>query len=314
MITIMKYSPENKNEWNEFLHQAKNNLFMFDRNYMEYHSDRFTDHSLMFYKEKSLVALLPANQEERTLFTHGGLTYGGFISGDTMKQETMMECFDELKVYCRNSNINKVLYKVIPYFYHLQPAEEDKFALFYNKARIRKVEASTVIDLQRPIHMAKLRCRQIKKAEKSGLIVVVGNEFEDYQDYIELVDTVLQENHSVKAVHTADELYLLYNRFPENIHLYMAKLNNILVAGTVLFEYRDVIHTQYLATNDDGRKIGALDLTINEVINHYVYRKKYLDFGISTENAGKYLNKGLISQKEGFGGRTVVYETWELDI
>lgn len=53
MITIMKYSPENKNEWNEFLHQAKNNLFMFDRNYMEYHSDRFTDHSLMFYKEKA---------------------------------------------------------------------------------------------------------------------------------------------------------------------------------------------------------------------------------------------------------------------
>lgn len=34
---------------------------------------------------------------------------------------------------------------------------------------------------------------------------------------------------------------------------------------------------------------------------------------ISAEDGGRYLNEGLIAQKEGFGGRTVVYETYELD-
>ena len=44
----------------------------------------------------------------------------------------------------------------------------------------------------------------------------------------------------------------------------------------------------------------------------YKSSHKYLDFGISSEDDGKMLNFGLISQKEGFGGRTVIYQTWEL--
>lgn len=40
----------------------------------------------------------------------------------------------------------------------------------------------------------------------------------------------------------------------------------------------------------------------------------WLDFGISTEHGRIYLNEGLISQKEGFGGRTGVYETWKIDL
>ena len=47
-IMIEKYSPAKKEKWNEFLGRAKNPLFMFHRDYMAYHNDRFTDHSLMF--------------------------------------------------------------------------------------------------------------------------------------------------------------------------------------------------------------------------------------------------------------------------
>ena len=50
------------------------------------------------------------------------------------------------------------------------------------------------------------------------------------------------------------------------------------------------------------------------MLNDYQGKKLWLDFGISTENMGRYLNEGLISQKEGFGGRTNVYETFALDI
>ncbi len=39
-----------------------------------------------------------------------------------------------------------------------------------------------------------------------------------------------------------------------------------------------------------------------------------LDFGIFTENGGRYLNEGLISQKDSFGGRTNVYQLWKIDI
>lgn len=40
----------------------------------------------------------------------------------------------------------------------------------------------------------------------------------------------------------------------------------------------------------------------------------YLDFGISNENDGRYLNLGLIEQKEGFGARTVVHDFYRLTV
>ncbi len=45
-------------------------------------------------------------------------------------------------------------------------------------------------------------------------------------------------------------------------------------------------------------------------MKQYAAQKRYFDFGISTGQEGKYLNEGLIAQKEGFGGRVVVQQTW----
>lgn len=53
---------------------------------------------------------------------------------------------------------------------------------------------------------------------------------------------------------------------------------------------------------------------IATIIEKYKQEKMWLDFGISTEHGRIYLNEGLISQKEGFGGRTGVYETWKIDL
>lgn len=41
--------------------------------------------------------------------------------------------------------------------------------------------------------------------------------------------------------------------------------------------------------------------------------RSYLSMGISTEQAGRLLNTGLVEQKERFGARTVVHDfySWE---
>jgi hypothetical protein len=56
--------------------------------------------------------------------------------------------------------------------------------------------------------------------------------------------------------------------------------------------------------------MGALDLLFHELINNYYVDYPIFDFGQSTEQNGNYLNGGLIFQKEGFGGRGAVYETY----
>lgn len=309
MIEAIRYTSEKSDEWNAFVRNSKNGLFMFDRNYMDYHSDRFTDHSLMFYSDDKLVSVLPMSEHGDELVSHGGLTFGGFLTDTDMKQHRMLDLFETLLEYASQNGFKQVIYKAIPHMYHKVSAEEDLYALFRFNAEPLKIEPSVVLDLKNPLKMPKGRKAQIGRARREGVIV---SESDDFNAFIELENSVLMEYHGAKAVHTGEELSLLKSRFPEQIHLYTGSLNNEMIAGAVIFEYENLIHTQYLASNDTSRTIGGLDLVISTLIEKYKDSKQWLDFGISTEQGGRLLNEGLISQKEGFGGRVEVYTTWLL--
>lgn len=313
MITIKRYCSEDKEIWNKFNAESKNSIFMFDRNYMDYHNDRFVDHSLMFYDEnEKLIALLPLSEKENNLYSHGGLTYGGFITDINMKQHTMNDCFDALIKYARGQNVNTITYKCIPHIYHKQASEEDRFALFANSAKLTTIDVSTYVNLTNPLKMPKGRKAQISRARREGVEVKELTELSSFEAFIALENEVLSERHDTKAVHTGAELKLLHDRFPDGVKLYGALKEGTLIAGTVIYVYDQVVHTQYMAANTEARVIGALDLAVNSIIESYKDKKLWLDFGISTEHGKIYLNEGLASQKEGFGGRTGVYEIWEL--
>lgn len=314
MIIIEKYKVRMQKEWDNFCQQSKNPMFMFQRGFMDYHKNRFEDNSLMFYENGILIALLPSNIKGNVLFSHGGLTFGGFIINDRMKQHTMNDCFEALMLYMKENGITRIVYKLIPHIYHVQPAEEDKYCLYFFNANIEKIEASTVINLKNALKMSKGRKAQISRAKREGVTIAELHSISDFETFISMENEILKDKHNTQAVHTGAELKLLHDRFPQNINLIGAIYQGKLIAGTVIFEYEDVIHTQYMATNEKAREIGALDLIIYTIIEKYKSNKSWLDFGISTEDAGRYLNLGLISQKEGFGGRTNVYETWSLGI
>ena len=310
-MTVRKYTDSDKTVWGDFVRNSKNGIFMFNRNFMEYHKVRFTDNSLLFFDEDKLVAIMPASIKDGVLSSHGGLTYGGFITSNDMKQHRMNDCFSALKEYAVQNGIKEIVYKHIPHIYHKQPAEEDLYSLYYNGAEVLKIEDKNVVDLENHLKMPKGRKAQVGRARREGVSV---KESDDFESFIELENQVLTEHHGTKAVHTAAELHLLQGYFPEKIKLIGAFYQDKLIAGTVLFIYDNVIHTQYMAASELAREIGALDLTIATVIDTYKESKKWLDFGISTEDAGHFLNEGLISQKEGFGGRTNIYQTWKIEI
>ena len=301
MILLQRYKDEDKDVWNKFNDESKNSLFIFDRKYMDYHKNRFVDHSLLFYDEDKLIAILPMSE------------HGDFLVSNTgMKQHIMNDCFDKLISYAKENRYRSIRYKTIPHIYHSQPSEEDRFSLFVNGAKLAAIDVSTYVDLKNPLKMSKGRKAQISRAKREGVVIQELADLEDFMKFIELENKVLIERHNVYAVHTGDELKMLHDRLPENIHLFAALKDKKIIAGTVIYEYEDVVHTQYMAADDEARIIGALDLTISTVIEKYKKNKQWLDFGISTEHGKIYLNEGLVSQKESFGGRTGVYEIWEL--
>ena len=310
-MTIRKYTDADRDLWNNFVASAKNSLFMFDRNFMEYHKDRFEDCSLLFYEAERLVALLPASITGGVLSSHAGLTFGGFVTDSGMKQHRMDDCFCSLKAWCAENDIIELHYKAVPHIYHRQPAEEDLYALYRIGAQVEKIEAATVVNLQNRIKMPKGRKAQVTRARREGVTV---EESENFEAFIDLENEVLGKHHNATAVHTGKELALLHERFPEQIKLYIGSNDGKMLAGCLLFIYGNLVHTQYLAANDEAREIGALDLVISALIDMYAPTKNWFDFGKSTEGDGHYLNEGLIAQKEGFGGRTVAYQTWKVII
>lgn len=311
MITVRQYEASDREAWDTFVNASKTPMFMFNRGFMEYHADRFEDASLLFFKDDALVAVLPASRHGDELRSHGGLSYGGLVSGFKMHQMTMLDCFAALRDFCRAHSVKSVVYKAVPHFYHVQPAQEDLYALFRNDAALEKVEPAVVVSLASPLKMPKGRKAQVSRARREGVEV---RETDDLDAFIALENATLMAHHGIRAVHTADELRLLKGRFPENIRCISGFRNGRLIAGTLLFVYPTVVHTQYLCADDEAREVGGLDLVVADILARYRTSHEWFDFGISTEENGRVLNEGLIAQKEGFGGRTFVYMTWRMRV
>ena len=311
MITIQRYTVAQKTIWDALVDASKNGTFMLKRGYMDYHADRFKDHSLMIYNDDELVALIPVSLHDKELRSHGGLTYGGLITTRKITTQQVLAIFEELKVYMKDNGIDTLLYKRVPPIYYSYPSDEDLYALFRVGAKLEKMEMSSTIYMPDKIKFSERRKRGYKQAAKQGIIIRQTN---DYQSYIAILSEVLGKYHNTKPVHTASELQMLAERFPENIHLYAAYKEEKMLAGVVIYETNKVAHAQYIANSDEGKQCGALDAVMNYLINDKYVDKEYFDFGISTENGGTFLNEGLITQKQEFGARGVVYETYKLGI
>ncbi|MBQ9363385.1 MAG: GNAT family N-acetyltransferase [Bacteroidaceae bacterium] len=314
-MQLIKYTQELATDWNRFVATSKNGTFMLNRQYMDYHSDRFEDCSVMFVEKERVFAVFPANivREEGMVCSHQGLTYGGMILGTEINAARVLEGFDLLKEHYHTEYGAKTLYyKSIPYIYHRQTSDETEYALYRNGAKLTACGLSSCINLKAPIPYERSRRNALKKAAKNKLAVELS---QDYENYWSILQEVLGKRHGLVPVHSAAELRLLATRFPENIKLFVVKgEKGQIIAGTYVYIYNNVVHTQYMTATDQSRHTGALDLLVDFLIARYAPTHQYLDFGISTEQNGQMLNEGLIYQKEGFGGRGVCYNQYEITL
>ena len=299
-------------EWNLFVAASKNGTFLFDRHFMDYHSDRFCDHSLLVYRDQRLYALLPANQKDDTLVSHGGLTYGGLVTDSRCSAKGVLDAFTAINEYLRQQGFRHVVYKAVPWIYHQLPAEEDLYALTsvcHARLTIRDISSAIIGD--RKMRFSESRKSGIRKAHRQGLTVA---ESTDFATFWQILNENLTGKYGVRPVHSVAELELLHSRFPEKIRLYMAFDGETPVGGTLLFLTPQVLHTQYISANAFGKQHGAIDLLFDHLINNTYKDYPYIDFGKSTVSDSADLNEQLIFQKEGFGARAVCYDTYEYDL
>ena len=313
-LNISVIKPSEKDEWNAFVSNSKQGTFLFDRRYMDYHVDRFDDFSLIVRDQnEQIIALLPANIDGDQLVSHGGLTYGGFITDVKMTVSRMKTVFDSVIEFLVDHGVSAIDYKSVPSIYHTAPAEEDLYCLYSRGAGIYRRDVLSVIDYSNQFSYQSRRQRAIKKAVRTGLNVTQTT---DFHSFWAILKRNLLKRYGVDPVHNADEIELLAKKFPQQIKLYGAydRSGVNILAGCVVYESRNVCHVQYNAASPEGKQMGAQDLIMDFLIRDNSQFKKYFDFGISTEKNGRYLNKGLVEYKEGFGAKTIVHDFYHLNL
>lgn len=311
--TVKKYNQDDYKIWNDFVGQAKNATFLFQRNFMEYHQDRFEDFSLLVFEDHKLVAILPANKQGNSVYSHQGLTYGGLVFSAKLKGEKVELILDEILSFLKENAIETFYYKPVPSFYFPEGNAETDFFLFKRGAILDRKEMNLAINLQLPLQISKSKLKHFRRIENLDLDIFEEEDFEPFWD--EILEPRLLEKFNVKPVHTKEEIALLKKKFPENIRQYSVYQNDEIIAGITIFETENVVKSQYGATSKKGEEVRALDFLFINLIEKYKRKgKRFFDMGIVNEENESGYHPGLLKQKEELGCSVYNQDFYKIDI
>lgn len=296
--------------WDAAVRAARQRHFFFETAYIDYHADRFTDASLLVRSKGRAIAALPASRHGDEIRSHGGLTFGGLLVDASVGAERASEAVAAALEHWREAGGTAVVVKPAPHIYHLAPAEEELFAWYANGAVLNDRKLAQAIRHGSRYEFSKGRAGAIKRGRESGVLLAQGDGIEEF---MELVRERLAQRHDAQPVHSAVEMRLLADRFPDQIKLFEARHEGRLVAGVLVFETPAVAHTQYIASSPDGQELHAQDALLAHLVEGVYADKPWFDFGTSNERDGT-LNLGLVLNKEGYGARSIAYDSYRLSL
>ena len=310
MIEIIPYKNNFIDDWEKIVLSASSSNFLYLRKYLDYHGRRFKDKSLLIKKKNKVIGVFPAALIDHDIVSHPGITYGGLIVDKNLHGSETLILFKNIKKYYKQEGVKKIFYKALPYTSYNYPCQEDLYALNILGGTLYRRDLSSIIKMNNRPKFSKGKVWSINKSIKKGVEI---KQSYDLRKFYKLLSETL-EKHNTVPTHSLKELKILMNKFPQNIFLFEATFKKSILSGAIVYDYGCVVHTQYLASSDEGKISGSLDHLIGYLITTKFKDKKYFSFGISTERNGKTLNDGLISFKESFGARGLANDFYRINL
>lgn len=311
-LFVEKFTSENAQKWDDFINNSVNGTFLHTRNFLNYHKDRFNDHSLIIKKGSTFVALIPAceviENNKKIFYSHKGSTFGGIVVNNTFNNIAHIDnIFTSLEEYLKKQNFDEVIIKnTSEIFCHGNTSLLDYFYFKYGYENYN--ELSLYIDFQNyssiiENNFSASKRRDFKYSLKHNLCFkTLESDDEIIAFYILLKDSL--KKHNTKPVHSLEELLDFKNTQLTNIvKFYGVYFKDALIVGSMVFNFNDrVFHTQYLASDSKYSDYYPMNFLNYSLIKEaYLKKFKFFSFGISTENKGKILNTSLAQFKENFG-------------
>ncbi|GEO19524.1 hypothetical protein [Cyclobacterium qasimii] len=307
----MPYSSKVKEDWKRVLLKATNATLMHDRAFLAYHpTGKFQDCSVIVYKDNAPVAVFSAHREGKLVYSHKGLSFGGLIHTPCSFNQKL-ECYNSLLRHFDSLEVNSLQIKETPSIYDVNHDESTAYIMHLAQAEIIQMELSLAIKL--PLRVTnKGRKANIKQANLAKLEIIESKDPDLFWE--ELLLPNLDNRYNKKPTHSKEEMVFLMKKFPQNIRQFNVYKENQVLAGATVYFTPNCLHTQYLASNKQGRDQHALDALIQYLCENFAGKRQFLDFGHSNENQGLNINRSLFKWKESFGASSIVHRHYQVPV
>jgi len=321
LISIKKYNNKFKKDWDFFVHNSKYGTIFHSQKFLSYHLDKqFNDFSLMFYHEKTLVAVLPAclNTEGKkaSLISHSGASFGGFIvSGASFElYEKILYVFDK---YCQKNKIKKI--KLIPtpsYYSNIADDLFDYISYLYNY-KITEKYISHVVYLKNKNALSFFNQR--KKRYLNNYLINNQNleikETENFENFYDLLKSN-KKKFNATPTHSLTELKKLKKLFKKEFIFFSTFFKKKLIGGFLIIitsKKTSLLFYNFVKQNCPLLNVGTYQIyqSINFCIKNNLL---ILDLGVShlPNNKNPLEPKlSLIKFKEQCGGLGLARNVYE---
>ncbi len=314
-MEVYAFTDKDSKQWETFVASANNGTIFHSLKFLSYHpKGRFKNHHLIIKDRERTIALFPAVLQDKTVISHQGASYGGFILQDGVGIHTIYLAVENLVAYLKNHHYKKVILTQTPLIYYKSPHQYLDFALVKKGFTYLKREVTAVIPLDAADPLLTFHAdarRSTKKALREGVQVSISD---DLTTFYKILKRNLSMRHNVSPTHTLRELKKLKSIYPEDIILFAAFRKNRMLGGIVIFVANPrVLLAFYISHDNKYQAYRPVNLLFYEVLKWGHTRGfKYLDLGTFTLNMEP--NWGLGRFKENHNARGFLRDTYELKL
>jgi hypothetical protein len=318
-LRVERYRTSHRDLWEGFIPSSANGNLFQTRRFLEYHpADRFEDHSLLFWRDKTLLAVAPGEAKEEAWSSHRFASHGGLVVPPRLSASSALDLVDALRCYGERQGWRKLFLRFVPDLL----AEESFVSLVWALAVFGFSEDSREMTwcvlpqfsseenlLQAYDESVR---RAIKKAQKREFRI---EESDDFPAFWALLSRNLRDKFDVGPTHSLAEIESIRARCPGEMRLHGVFHRREMVCGSLVFNLSsNVAHCFYFAQDYAFQGDRPMALLMHHLNGEYVLRqRRKLDYGVFTAEGAKELNLGLSRFKSSFAAAPGIRRrfTWE---
>lgn len=317
-IVIKQYTPDNRDEWEQFVDMSNNGTMFHKQAFLDYHPQgRFDFLHLMIYKNSQLIGVLPGGTKDngKAFWSPVGASYGSIVTKD-IHFKVALEIVDAIMEYFKVNGFRDIYLIPPPLVYSINYSQHLEYAMLYRKFDFELHYISHAIDLKHGsdffAYFDKTSRKAIHKIEREGLVTI--RESDDYESF----NNILIKNkakYNVKPTHSLGDMLKLKELMPENLRLNLVYYENKPIAGSWLFLCnKKVVLCFYNMLYYEYEHLKPVYLINYETVrwaaeNGY----EWVDIGVSQDTSAEdpmTPSINLIDFKERFNARGILRSTY----